>query len=327
MIPFASLRETVERSEPNTSEASKLPIIVCSSDCLALNTHLFLVVKLTTMKPAFIKVLTIATKTICVLISVVCLCLFMLAFKTADLWTQLGIKQSDANVDIRVSIMSNYLQYAGARNAKNIAAANRPAIVNELVAYSKKFATTAEFKKEYAFERSKNKPKDPNLFSINVDSIRNAQKQFVLQSIKQTEANANSPNTKLKNSVPARLETLKKELIALDDPNNKKVQAEVNQLESWNKASMDAYQKEMDKFNTNYPENPQLLIKKRLQDILDITADVDYSAELKQVGKFKVFVNPEYEKKSKEWKLAYRAGKAATDAVRAAAQKWLSEFK
>ena len=70
-----------------------------------------------------------------------------------------------------------------------------------------------------------------------------------------------------------------------------------------------------------------MLLKKRLQEILDITADVDYAAELKDGynGK-KVFVNPAYEKKAAEWKLAYRAGKTTTDAVRAAAQQWLAEL-
>ena len=74
-----------------------------------------------------------------------------------------------------------------------------------------------------------------------------------------------------------------------------------------------------------------MLIKKRLEEILNITADVDYAAELKETEwkgkKWKVFVNPAYEKKSKEWKLAFRAGKPVTDAVRAAAEKWLKEFK
>ena len=271
--------------------------------------------------------LLFAAKTLCIMISVGCLCLSLLAYNTADLWTQLGITQSNANINIRVSVTGNTFQYAGAKNAKNVSVANRPSIVDQLVVYAKKYTASAEFKKEYATIRGYAKPKDPELSSINVDSIRDQQKQFVLQSIKQTEANANHSNPKIRNGVPAGLERLKKELIELDDPNNKKIQAEVKQMEAWNKAISDAHKKEMDKFNTNYPENPQVLIKKRLQDILDITADVDYNAELKQGPKYKVFVNPEYEKKSKEWKLAYRAGKQAVDAVRAAAQKWLAEIK
>jgi hypothetical protein len=60
---------------------------------------------------------------------------------------------------------------------------------------------------------------------------------------------------------------------------------------------------------------------------LNKTADIDYAAELKDGYKGKkVFVNPTYERKPAEWKLAFRAGKAATDAIRAAAVQWLKEL-
>lgn len=282
------------------------------------------------MKGAPVKLLCNAFKTLVVLFLSGSIALFLLALKTKemsdDLWKQLGITQSVANINIQVSVTSDYLQYAGARNAKNIAAGNRVAVINDLVAYSKKFTSSTEFKKMYEFERSKNKPADPQQFKINEDSIRKAEKQRIEQDIKNTEANANSTNTKIKNAVPYRLEALRKELAEVDNPNNKKIQAKVNELQSYNNAFSREYQTKLQKFNEGFPENPQLLIKKRLQKILDITADVDYEAEVKQVGKFKVFVNPQYERKSKEWKLAYRAGKAATDAVRAAAQKWLDEL-
>lgn len=282
------------------------------------------------MKPAQIKLFLKAVKTMCFIFIVGCFCSFLLALKTKklaeDLWKQLGITQSIADINIRVSVTGNSLQYAGAKNSKNILISNRPAIVNELVAYAKKYTASTEFKKEYANIRRNAKPKEPMLFTINVDSIRNSERKRILQDIKLTEGNANHPNSKIKNAVPYRLEALKKELAAVDDPNNKRVQSEVKQLESYNKAHKDAYQKEQDQYISRYPENPQTLIKKRLQDILDITADVDYNAEVKQGPKFKYFVNPEYEKKSKEWKLAYRAGKAATDAVRAAAEKWIADI-
>jgi hypothetical protein len=85
---------------------------------------------------------------------------------------------------------------------------------------------------------------------------------------------------------------------------------------------------EVEKYNDKLPEDYNVLLKRRLQEILDITADVDYEAELKDgYGAKKVFVNPVYEKKRKEWKLAYRAGKTTTDAVRAAASKWLDDLK
>ena len=83
----------------------------------------------------------------------------------------------------------------------------------------------------------------------------------------------------------------------------------------------------MQNFEAKYPSDPRPVLKQRLQAILGITSDVDYTAELKDGNKGKkVFVNPDYEKKPAEWKLALRAGKTASDAVRAAAQQWLKEL-
>src|SRR5206468_7530817 len=124
-------------------------------------------------------------------------------------------------INIQVSLTSDYLQYSGAKNAKNIIAGNRVAVVNELVTYAKKFTGTAEFKKMYEFERSKHKPAAPDLFRVNIDSIRAVERQTIETAIQQTKANANSPNPKIKNAVPSRLEALNKELAELDDPNNK----------------------------------------------------------------------------------------------------------
>lgn len=71
-----------------------------------------------------------------------------------------------------------------------------------------------------------------------------------------------------------------------------------------------------------YPAEASDLIKKRLQDFLEISSTVDFDAELED-GKF---VNPDYEKKSPEWKMCYRAGKDVVLAAREEAQKWLDEM-
>ena len=277
-----------------------------------------------------VRIITVI-KTLCVIFLAGLFCLYTLALKTKavadDLWKQLGLTQSEANNNIKFSILNGSFYYFGAKNAKNIAAGDRVAVINDLVAYAKNYAGSDEFRRAYENERKLHKPADQLIFNISADSIRSAEKQRINEAIKQTEANANNPNPKIKNGVPLRLENLRKELAALDDPNSKVIQAKVNQMQQMNNSFASQYNNEMKKFETRYPENPQVLIKTRLQEILNITADVDYTAELKQSGKWMIFVNPVYEKKSKEWKLAFRAGKPATDAVRAIAQKWLQELK
>lgn len=72
-----------------------------------------------------------------------------------------------------------------------------------------------------------------------------------------------------------------------------------------------------------YPTDPNELVKTRLKDFLAISATVDFDAQLTS---YRTFVNSEYEKKSSEWKMCYRAGKEVVEAARIEAQKWLDEL-
>jgi len=73
-----------------------------------------------------------------------------------------------------------------------------------------------------------------------------------------------------------------------------------------------------------YPQDPTDMIRKRLNDFLAISATVDFDAELTGA---RTFVKPEYEKKSGEWKMCYRAGKSVVEAARVEARKWLDELE
>ena len=245
----------------------------------------------------------------------------------ADIWQQLGITQSHGHNNIYFSVRNGHLAYS-VKNAKNISQKDRIAMVNQLVAYAKKYTSSEEFKKKYENDRKLMMPVKPQTEAINVDSIKTAEKQRIQIQLKETEANANHANSKVRNAVPYRIEALKKELKSVEEGTCACIQNKVKQMESWNGAVLSQYNKDLEKLDRDLPPNPQDLIRRRLQEMLEVTADVDYSAELKDGygNKFKVFVNPLYEKKSKDWKLAYRAGKETTDLVRAAAQKWLSEM-
>ena len=72
-----------------------------------------------------------------------------------------------------------------------------------------------------------------------------------------------------------------------------------------------------------YPSDPSVLIKQRLNEFLEVSASVDFTAELRN----NMFVNPDYEKKSPQWKMCYRAGKDVVEAARVEAKAWLDELK
>ena len=130
-----------------------------------------------------------------------------------------------------------------------------------------------------------------------------------------------------KKTAAIQVENIKKEIQALNDPNNPTVKRKMDQANRNYEYQLKVYNDAMKNFEAKYPSDPMPQIKQRLQEILNITADVDYTAQLKDGDKgLKYFVNPAYEAKPDEWKLAFRAGKPATDAIRAAAQQWLSEL-
>ena len=69
------------------------------------------------------------------------------------------------------------------------------------------------------------------------------------------------------------------------------------------------------------------IVKGRLQKFLEVTKDVDFDAALKVSYNKKVFTRPEYERKSTEWKQAFRAGREITQMARSFATQWLAELE
>ncbi|HEY6954996.1 MAG TPA: hypothetical protein VI385_07110 [Flavisolibacter sp.] len=267
-------------------------------------------------------------------------CLFIAAKKAArvtqDLWRQLGLTQEAADMNINFSFQSGMFLYEGAKNAKDIAMGNRVAVVNQLVAYSKKYMASPKFQSDYLHKWtiSKNdwekRNPDPATFATPVtgESIRIEERQRLEKQLKVAEDGLNSPNPKVKNGAPYAIENTKKQIAALEDPNNAVVKRKLDEAARMAAAQQKQYLEAKHVFDSSHPKDPAGLVKIRLQEILNKTVDIDYAAELKDGynGK-KVFVNPAYESKPVEWKLAFRAGKAATDAIRAAAVQWLKELK
>jgi len=86
------------------------------------------------------------------------------------------------------------------------------------------------------------------------------------------------------------------------------------------------HQKAVREFEERYPADVHQMIAGRLREFLDLTADIDFGAELVTKGEMKRFADPNLEQKSREWKLCFRAGKPAVDAARAFVQAWLPDL-
>ena len=244
-----------------------------------------------------------------------------------DVWAKLGISEPEAQRNITNSFLNGRFQYSGAKLAGSIAVGNRVAVVNELVAYAKKYWNSPELKTAYQNLRTRRMPADPQITELTATTVKAEEKERLEKLLKTAEEGLNSPNPKIKNGAPGRVEHIKKQLSELDDPANSTIKKRLDDAARSNEYALKRHSEALQKFNAMYPENMNEMLKKRLQEILDYTEDVDYAAELKEQYGKKVFVNPVYEKKPAEWKLAYRSGKEATEAVRAAARQWLVDLK
>jgi Sec-independent protein translocase protein TatA len=86
------------------------------------------------------------------------------------------------------------------------------------------------------------------------------------------------------------------------------------------------YQKELTKWEQDFPASHTGFIKRRLQQYIEIANTVDFSAQLKDVGDKKKFVNPAYEAKNNDWKKVFRAGKEVNDVAKPFAAAWIKEL-
>jgi len=275
-------------------------------------------------------------KIVSILVVIFILGFFTMAMKAKkmadDVWKLLGMTAPAGEKQIHESFSDGHLYYFGAINAKNIAKGDRVAVVNQLVAYAKKYVNSGEFKKQYLENQNINStpfraglPPKPEVKTV--ESIKAEEKLLLDKRMATMETSLNSPNPTIKKNAAAQIENIKKEIQSLDDPNNPTIKRKYDLANRNYELRLKTYNDAMKNFETQFPSDPMPLIKQRLQQILDITADVDYDAQLRDGNNgLKYFVNPAYQAKPAEWKLAFRAGKPATDAVRAAAQQWLREL-
>lgn len=242
-----------------------------------------------------------------------------------DFLKQLGITQQNADQKISNSILVGYIDSYGAKNAKNIAFGNRKAVTLDLLAYIKKYVSSAAFVKEYSEMRERYKPVEETLQTpeqMRADNIAAYKK-----TVAQTEENLKKADPSVKQIFEKALEDAKKALKDAEDPNNKYYVNYTKNYPQLEKNFKESHDRSIADWNAKYPKDQLQFVKKRLQEFLDNTNGIDFSAELTEKNGKKVFVNADYERKDGRWKMAFRAGREVVEPARDFVQKWIDEIK
>jgi hypothetical protein len=264
-----------------------------------------------------------------VLFTVAVIALFLFSFTVnklnADFLKELGISKTEADKKITESILGGYLNEYGVKNAKNIAAGNRAAVAKNLLLYTRQYVSGVAFHKEYAALREANKPKENKVQTP--EEMRKEEVDAARKAVANAENLVKKADAGTKPIFEKVLAENKKQLKDAEDPNNKRIVAYTQNYPGLPKEFQKSYQLQLNAWDAQYPANHLLFIKQRLQQFLDETKDIDFAAELTARGKKKIFVNPKYERKSKRWKMAFRAGKEVVEPARTFVQQWLDEIK
>lgn len=232
--------------------------------------------------------------------------------------SQLGLGATDAQGYFLDSIAQGGVSYGSAGKAfVALPTAARVTVVREGLAWARAYADSAAFKTAYAKRRDQQKPEAPTF----VGTVDQALKQKQDEQKKQL-ADSRAMLAQLPADQRAQMESIFKQTeTQMNDP---AYVAMMRQGIEMDRASAQKqYQDALAEWQKNYPADPNVLIARRLQLFLTVSADVDFTAKLEGSGTSKTFVNPAYQQKPSDWKMCYRAGKEPVDAARAAVTDWL----
>ena len=253
----------------------------------------------------------------------------LVSFRTGqaygDFLQQLGLTKQEANEKITSGFLGGYLNFYGIRNLKSIALNERAAIVKDVSEYAKQFALSPEYIKQYMELKEKNKPKEQKVESP--EELRQKTIEQAKVGVRNSEESLKKVTAEMKPIFEKTLEAAKQNLKNAEDPNNRSMKSYAQNFSRFESQVKQMNEQALKEWETKYPTNHLLYIKVRLQEFLDATKDIDFTAQLTERNKIKYFVNPDYERKSSKWKLAFRAGKDAVGTARSFAEQWLSEIK
>ncbi len=200
----------------------------------------------------------------------------------------------------------DHFQLPRAKLLPSIITGDKVGAAKELCTWVRDYTRSDEFREAYAKRRQDLKPPmenesrpDEETIEMTRSSVQQMEKQLA-----EMKKYKGTPPDAIK-AVQMTVDGMKKNLAQWSDPAPKNT--------AWEK---------------RYPADARELVRRRLEEYLTLAATVDFNAAL-ETDRYnrKKFVNPEYEKKSNQWKAVYRAGKEVNDVVIVFVKDWLkSDF-
>ncbi len=246
-------------------------------------------------------------------------------FAGDDVLTKLNVAPAAAKGGILEALTSGTVyNEAGMKVFKTLPAASRAAIVNAGLGWIKAYVGSGEFAAAYKKLREKEKP-EPPAPPPSADEQTKKMKADIEKSIAETRKNMAVMDAVTKKAMEASIQEMRALMERMEkDPQQKELMRQMAEMTV--AEDKKRHEEKLKEWEQLYPADFRVLIKKRINDFLSVSAGVDFATKLAPRGELMVFANEDYEQKPPEWKLCYRAGKEATAAARAFAKSWLAEL-
>jgi hypothetical protein len=258
-------------------------------------------------------------------VTITLVCVMAAAAAAQDHLATLGISEGRAKEAVFDSFMSDAVSVAGKPAAfVALAPAARVALVTFALNLARTFVDSDDFKRRYADHRDANGP-EPLPEEQTADSVLAKQRDGFENQVTEMRKMFDQITPEQRATLEAGWKDMRDQLTAMEKGERRKEldgmlkQQRADQVRLRNDA--------LREFEKSYPADHRSLVAMRLRHFLEATSDVAYDAQLVDKDKKKVFANDTFEGKPAEWKMAFRAGKPATDAARNFAQKWLADLQ
>jgi flagellar biosynthesis GTPase FlhF len=237
-----------------------------------------------------------------------------------------GVKDSEVKARLVDAVWyGNLPVYPSAKLYYAGSTAARVAFVKAFLNTARMYSESAAFKEEYAKRRAEARPHAPAAKGSADRQLSDAQAAQRKQ-LEDLKAQVSKMSPEMQQQMQPTIKMLEEQLKQqASDPSQQALMKQMYEAQA--KGEQEDYQKSLAKWSADYPEQPGVLIAKRLKNFLALTSDMDFSAKLESAGAGRMrFANPAYEAKSAEWKLCYRAGREPVAAARAVAEDWLHQL-
>lgn len=241
-----------------------------------------------------------------------------------DHLANLGVTAGRAREAVFDSFIAGSISLAG--ESKVFTAATdtaRVAMVNFALNLARSFVESDDFKRRYADHRDANGP-DPLPEPPSADAVLKKQRDGFEQQVVEMRKLFDQITPEQRATLEEGWKDMRAQLTEMETgPRRAELEKALRQQQTALVRERETAMKQLDAV---WPADPRALVAVRLRHFLEVSADVAYTAQLTEKNGKRLFADPVLEARPKEWKLCFRAGKPATDAARAFAQKWLNDL-